>query len=83
VLDFISFTKIGILSKSMGYIVKALQHLSPKYLLDALQFIQFLEYKSINTPDDAFEEEKSLEPMISKTAQIFFLSRRLQQQVGI
>jgi hypothetical protein len=43
-------------------IVEALQHISPKYLLDALQFIQFLEYKSISTPD-AFEE--SLEPKAS------------------
>ncbi len=42
-------------------IIEALQHLSPKYLPDALQFIQFLEYKSISTPDDAFEVEKSLE----------------------
>jgi len=46
-------------------IVEALQHLSPKYLLDALQFIQFLEYKSINAPDDAFEREESLEPKAS------------------
>lgn len=28
-------------------IIQALQHLSPKYLPDVLQFIQFLEYKSI------------------------------------
>ncbi len=46
-------------------IVEALQHLSPKYLLDALQFIQFLEYKSISTPDDAFEVEESLESKVS------------------
>jgi hypothetical protein len=40
-------------------IVETLQHLSPKYLPDVLQFIQFLEYKSISTPDDAtaFEDE--------------------------
>lgn len=42
-------------------IIEALQHLSPKYLSDALQFIQFLEYKSISTPDGAFEREDSLE----------------------
>ncbi len=30
-------------------IIKALQNLSPKYLPDVLQFIQFLEYKSIPT----------------------------------
>jgi hypothetical protein len=41
-------------------IIEALQHLSPKYLAEALQFIQFLEYKSIITHDGAFEEEDSL-----------------------
>ena len=46
-------------------IVEALRHLSPKYLLDALQFIQFLEYKSISTPDDVFKLEESLEPKAS------------------
>ena len=38
-------------------IVEALQHLSPKYLPDVLQFIHFLEYKSLNTQDEAEEEE--------------------------
>ena len=34
-------------------IINALQHLSPKYWPDVLQFIHFLEYKSLNTEDDA------------------------------
>ncbi len=38
-------------------IIEALQHLSPKYLPEVLQFIQFLEYKSISTPDNASEDE--------------------------
>jgi hypothetical protein len=38
-------------------IIEALQHLSPKYRPDVLQFIHFLEYKSLNTPDEAGEDD--------------------------
>ncbi len=38
-------------------IVEAIDHLSPKYLDDVWQFIQFLELKATMTPDDTSEDE--------------------------
>jgi hypothetical protein len=52
-------------------IVEALQHVSPKYIPDILSFIQFLEYKSINSPhEDILKNEESLASTTARQVKI-------------
>lgn len=44
----------------MGVIVDSLHYLPPEYLVDVLQFIQFLEYKLTAIYDDLREEDEAL-----------------------